>query len=242
MTRIVQVNGHGLFAPAINERSVVLDLGANLGKFSSEIIGQFGCRVIMVEANPDLSRLLQKNGTDVYTIAVGGSDGVATFNVSSNVEASSLLALPDESAYGATLDRRIEVKLVSLASLLKSTGPVDVLKMDIEGAEVAALGSVDDDALRNIGQITVEFHDDPSFHFDLGDSVSSVIARLERLGFTYLQFNRPSRTNALFLGPALGLSRIDAWILKVRYDFLPSLFYGIGRAGPVKWISRRRKG
>ena len=89
----------------------------------------------------------------------------------------------------------------------------------------AALASLTDEMLTRIGQITVEFHDDPRFQFGLHEEVAATIARLKRLGFTYLQFNRPRTTNALFIGPALGLSSATrAWI-KARFDVFRAMRY-----------------
>jgi FkbM family methyltransferase len=184
----------------------------------------------MVEANPELCAVLEERGLKVINAAVGAEDGRVILNVSSNPEGSSVLPLPAESIYGATLDRSIEVDAISLSSLLKTLpGPVDVLKLDIEGAEVAALNSLGDDELREIGQITCEFHDDPSFQFQMKDAVTGLISRLERIGFTCLQFNRPARTNSLFLGPALELSAAAHHWMRVRYDYWPGLVQTVGR-------------
>lgn len=236
MRQIIQINGHGLYAPAINARSLVVDLGANLGRFSDEVRTQFGCTPVMVEANPDLAlKLQQDSGAQVLNAAISGRDGVASFNVSVNPEASSLFELPEKSPYNAVLERRVEVREMSLDSLLKTfePRPVDVLKMDIEGAEVAALESVSDGALKSIGQLTVEFHDDATFGFDLKKGVDSTIDRLETLGFASLQFNRPARTNALFLGPSLELSAMKIAALRFRFDYARALFHA-----STQWLAR----
>lgn len=243
MSQIIQLNGHGLYAPALNTRTLVLDLGANLGRFSSEITDRFGCSVVMVEANPDLCRELERTGATVHNVAVAGTDGIVSLNISVNLEGSSVLPLPEQSIYGATLDRTIEVKAMSLASLLESVAPrhVDVLKIDIEGAEVEALNSVSDEDLLKIPQITVEFHDDPSFQFNLRGAVSATIDRLRKLGFAYLQFNRPHRTNALFLGPALDLSVTELGWLRIRYDYIPALLHSKTAFSFQTLFSKRRR-
>jgi Methyltransferase FkbM domain len=40
-----------------------------------------------------------------------------------------------------------------------SGGVVDVVKMDIEGAEIEVIASLDDDQIKRVGQWAIEFHD-----------------------------------------------------------------------------------
>ncbi len=232
MAPIIHISGHGVYAPAVSAESVVLDIGAILGAFSREISATFGCSPIVVEANPALVPALRDRlNVDIMNVAVGGEDGEAWFNVSLNPEGSSLLDLPERSVYDATLDRRIKVRSISLSTLLSTVSPrpIDVLKMDIEGAEIAALASVSDEMLGNIGQLTIEFHDDPTFGFGLEDQVDRAVERLEALGLVCLQFNRPSRNNTLFLGPRLGLSRLEIRKLRLRYDYWRAVRHGLSR-------------
>ena len=219
--------GHALYTPAVTRESIVIDLGANRGVFTDAIMRAFGCEVILVEPNPEFLPELEKPGRRVFALAIGATDGIVRFNIADNSEGSSVLPLPSESQFGATLREAITVPSMSLKSFIEQLDVthIDVLKLDIEGAETAALASLTDEMLTRIGQITVEFHDDPRFQFGLHEEVAATIARLKRLGFTYLQFNRPRTTNALFIGPALGLSSATrAWI-KARFDVFRAMRY-----------------
>jgi FkbM family methyltransferase len=212
--------GHALYTPAVTKDSIVIDLGANRGAFTDEMVEAFRCDVVLVEPNPEFLHDLEKPGRRVFSLAIGATDGIVSFNIANNSEGSSVLPLPSESQFGATLREAITVPSMSLRTFVEQLDVthIDVLKLDIEGAETAALASLSDEMLMRIGQITVEFHDDPRFHFGIHDEVMSTIARLKGLGFTYLQFNRPRTTNALFIGPAIGLSAAArAWI-KARFD------------------------
>ena len=79
--------------------------------------------------------------------------------------------------------RVIEVRAFSLPDLfdLIEVRPLDLLKMDIEGAEIELLNTCPPSILRQIRQISVEFHD----HCDLtpASEVSSTLAHLHKLGF-----------------------------------------------------------
>jgi hypothetical protein len=59
---------------------------------------------------------------------------------------------------------------------------IDVLKLDIEGAEYDLLAKQDDEWFRNIGQIIVEFHHHCIKAFSLDDT-KRAIERLTLLGY-----------------------------------------------------------
>lgn len=75
----------------------------------------------------------------------------------------------------------VEVKVP--AELLSSyiDRPVDMLKLDIEGAEELVLRNLDDtDMLRQVSQLTMEYHQVPD-----GNPLSAVLAKFERAGLRY---------------------------------------------------------
>src|SRR5262249_40125580 len=156
--------------PPLDSDSVVLDLGANRGEFAKQMSNRYGGTYYLVEANPVLAEALRVEGRfPVWHCAVAATEGPIHFNISQNDEGSSILNLPVESVYNCVLHETIEVQARKLESLFNEIRAprIDVLKMDIEGAEVMVLRSLADTILRAIGQITVEFHSDPVFGFDL---------------------------------------------------------------------------
>jgi hypothetical protein len=105
---------------------------------------------------------------------------------------------------------------------------IDLLKVDIEGAEVDLFATTCDQTLKRIQQITIEFHD-----FCGLISVKDVLAirrRLERLGFYGIPF---ARTNGdwLFVQPHL------CGIGSIRLRFAK---YIVGNAMGLGRIMRRR--
>jgi FkbM family methyltransferase len=134
---------------------VVVDAGAHRGEFSAEIIRRFGCQCHLIEANPELARNLTVAGAASITVAaLGARDGRGTLHVSENLEAAGLF-----NASSATTG--VEVKTISLATLIERLGitKIDILKLDIEGAEFELIASTPDQILQRINQISVEFHD-----------------------------------------------------------------------------------
>jgi FkbM family methyltransferase len=56
---------------------------------------------------------------------------------------------------------RLRVEGRHLGRLLLELGvaEIEVLKLDIEGAELEVIDSLSDDFFHNVGQLTIEFHD-----------------------------------------------------------------------------------
>src|SRR5215212_3687717 len=72
---LMSLRGHHFLATAINPDSVVVDLGAHLGEFSSEMSTRFGCRCYAVEAHPGLhERIAETPLVRKFNYAVGASD------------------------------------------------------------------------------------------------------------------------------------------------------------------------
>jgi FkbM family methyltransferase len=194
--------GHHFVAQALDADSVVVDLGANRGELSRQIRRRFGSRCFAVEPVPEL---LAAIGDDEVAskvqAAVVGSGGKATLTTSRNPEAASLYPTiaKHEGATGT-----IVVPAVTLEALLErwQLTHVDLLKVDVEGAEVELLEALDDSGFERFGQITVEFHD-----FLPGATppavVRRVVQRLRRLGFFALVMSRPrhDHSDVLFLRP-----------------------------------------
>jgi FkbM family methyltransferase len=120
---------------------VVLDLGANLGACAL-VAAARGCRVIAVEAHPDNVQLLRASAAanqftqlQVVHAAVSDRPGV--------------LRLVHDGPYGLIApdgvgDGGLEVVARTVDDILAEldVGHVDLVKMDIEGSEVAALGGM----------------------------------------------------------------------------------------------------
>ncbi len=92
----------------------------------------------------------------------------------------------------------VELEEVSVYSELLSAyidRPVDLLKMDVEGAEALILCDLDKTStLSKIRQITMEYHRTPD-----GNPLSAVLATLERAGLRYEigHWNTDARNNKI---------------------------------------------
>lgn len=192
--RTAQVRGHTFLPNFLNRTSKVIDLGMNKGDFAKVLRDRYGCSVAGVEANPSLARATSEWGDILCkNVAISGSDGFVEFFVNQqDSEASKIIT----QKFGS--DVTMTVPCVSLSSFLDEIGAeeVDLLKIDIEGAELDLVEQTEPDVLRRCAQITIEFH---SFVFtEQAPRVESAISRLSEAGFYHLDFSI-RRTDVLFI-------------------------------------------
>ena len=192
-----EICDHTLHPRFVNAASIVMDVGANRGAFSQAMIERFHCRCIALEPSPALFAQIAPSGLlEKHNVAIAGRSGPVSFHVSDVPVASSLAHRPP-----GTIET-IEVAAKRLEEFSKEQGlqAIDVLKMDIEGAEVEVFDSCSDSFLGSVGQITVEFHD----HVGLVSKpdILRVIDRLSRLGFLHFSKYLGSYYDTLFLNQA----------------------------------------
>lgn len=217
MLRIVRMRGHTFVADFVSPDGVVLDLGAHLGEFSEEIHKRLGCTCHALEPMPDLfAQIPERPGIRKHRLAVAAVEGPVTLYLSGNAEGHSLLEAHHGSALGT-----IVVPGTTLGAFFQDHGlaQVELLKVDIEGAEIAMFRSLTPEVLSKIKQMTVEFHDFlPSLA--LAGPVEEVTRNLIVQGFECFPFSWRDRADVLFVNRTLcPLSRTDAMLIRsvVRY-------------------------
>lgn len=215
---------------------VVIDAGANVGTFTLELAAT-ARRVIAVEANPATADLLERNLTrngvdnvEVVRAALWIDDAGVELDVSRTASAASVV---DERAAGA----RLPCPSTTLGSLIGEE-EIDLLKIDIEGAEYAVIGAATVEELRRIRQIVGELH-------PFGGSPDHLVDRLHHAGFEVTirrgPFFRPLAamrvlaTNARRVRGFRRLELVVAVTLVVSAIIAP--FPGLRRrlAGPELW-------
>lgn len=134
--------------PFSSDFATVVDVGASRGQFASFAQARFPrAKMICFEPLPqsrDTLALLLKGRADVLPFAVGDRSGSATFHVATADDSSSLLPIGHrqrEEYPGTEESRQVEVQVVTLAAALadRSIEPPALLKIDVQGAELAVL-------------------------------------------------------------------------------------------------------
>lgn len=195
--RVRQIRREGLayeppnfvYRPNLSTESVVIDGGCSYqADFSVFMIRRYGVRAFGVDPTRKHSAALrelegQHPGRFVHVpCAIAAADGMLTFTESRVNESGSLLQdhvnviQDDTTSY--------EVKAVTLQSLLRCIGvdAVDLLKLDLEGAEYELLGNVTSEQLRPFQQVFVEFHHHAVSRFQEADS-RRIVRRISGFGF-----------------------------------------------------------
>lgn len=179
-------------AETIKSSSIVWDVGANMGLFSFAAAGLAGPTGHVYSFEPDafLVGLLRRSArlnpeaapVDVIPCAVSDSISLATFNIAVRSRASNFLA-----GYGASQTGGIRetqsVLTVSLDWIAERIPPPDVLKIDVEGAELGVFrGAV---RLLEAKRPIIIFESHPENREELS-------AQLLKLGYTLYDSDLPA--------------------------------------------------
>lgn len=157
----------------------VVDLGGFIGDTAIFFANKGARRVLSYEPAPFLYEFAKKNilsnglsdRVELINACVCDKDGLATLNFSESPGASSII-------FSIYPIQRFECKMISLDSIIANLGRVDLLKVDIEGAEWSMFrGSVK--AMEAVDRIIVEVHGNNNVH----GSNKAMQELLRQLGF-----------------------------------------------------------
>jgi FkbM family methyltransferase len=213
--RIDRIKDHTFIAGLLTPGGCVVDLGMNRGQFAGEIQAKYRSTVCGVEPNPLLFEEIA-SGDDLRALnyAIGPSGTLAKLHVDrEHCEASSL-------TYRGQSGPVVSVRCVCFPELLTlwNAGPIDLLKVDIEGAELEMLRSTPAQYLLRARQMTVEFH----ACVGIGSvvEIEGIIRRLDEIGFTAIDFST-NYSDVLFVNRhAVRLAPSDlAWLLCQKFYF-----------------------
>jgi FkbM family methyltransferase len=172
------------FAPDGDE-PFILDCGSNIGisiLFFKKLFPH--ARVIGFEPDKSTFELLSRNVSEnglsdvsLHNVALSSTIGDATFFSNSRQTHGTLkMSLLQQRIDGETQ----QVPCVTLSSFVQ--GPVDLLKMDIEGAEMGVMQEVAAaGALKGVRAIVIEYH----HHIRSEDGLSEMLRLLEDHSFRY---------------------------------------------------------
>lgn len=161
-----------------NSRPVIIDCGANIGLsviYFHQLIPD--AKIIAIEADPNVASILEENlktnncQAEVITKAVWNSDD--------ELLSFSQLGADSGSFYGT--ENIIQVKTIRLKSILEQFDEIELIKIDIEGAELTVV----EDAymeFKKANKVFIEFH---SF-FGQEQKLDRILELLSSIGFRYI--------------------------------------------------------
>ena len=171
----------------------VIDLGANIGLASLYFATQYeGCRIVAVEPHPETFALLQRNLAPLVTrgqaklinAAVWSSKSPLTGNWTDRYSGFAVHDTP------GTLSG---IAGITMHDIIEQSGfaSVDLLKMDIEGAETELFRELS--WLSRVNAIAIEFHDDTRENTRFDSLMQEHGFRVVESKHTVLAIRKPSR-------------------------------------------------
>lgn len=205
---LTTIEWHSFVGDRLSSSSIVIDLGANAGRFARKMRAKFDCDVIAVEPNPALIPLINPTGDPRLTVrscaATGEAGTQLTFTVDDTNDLASRISSVDPFQPNAIL-----VEGATLSQIVGWTARdfIDMVKIDIEGAEVSLIKNCDPVTLGKIGQLTIELHD--FCGLISAAEVCEVKAHLKASGFFGFNLSRVGHQDTIFLNRRF--YRIGMW-------------------------------
>jgi FkbM family methyltransferase len=153
--------GWSIPANSLGKDAVVVDIG--LGddiSFSESLISRYGCAIHGFDATPKSVRYLKDlrlNGFFLHEFCVGATRTRARFYLPNNEAHISGSLTPADHVGG----KQLELDVIPLRDVFRyaKADRIDLLKMDIEGAEYSVIDSLDfQECAQRIAILCVEFH------------------------------------------------------------------------------------
>jgi FkbM family methyltransferase len=219
---VIIISSHFLMKKFINNNSTIIDLGANKGNFYKEMIKNFDCNCIAIEASPLLFNQLPKfPKLSTYNFALNKNNDVIKFYLSNNSEANSINS---KIAKEWNIYDEIYVSGITLNTFLDRhyTHQIDILKVDIEGAELEILENLPKKYFSNILQIPIEFHDFlDATHLP---RIKVLVKKMKSYGFLVVKISLDDWREVLFINnKKLKLTRRQRLRLNIIHNILQKI-------------------
>lgn len=202
----------------IDNCRVVFDIGANVGLWTKYILSKNAGKVYCFEPNKKALSHLKKSlsedkNVDIIDKAVYKENTTLKFYIDDeNSLVSSILSQTGKSHSYA-------VEAISLKTAIEMSGEsmVDLIKMDIEGAEFEIIENIDSEICDKVGSFLIEYHD---FYFENGEEkVNDLINKLKYYGY---KVERSTIENSKFIYASK--ARKNYWVNKSEQIVLRDLY------------------
>ena len=225
MAESFQFRVYDVAAAPLRPGDLVFDVGANHGFFACRAAWK-GARVQAFEPDPRLLPLLRENVAangladriTVHAGAIAGHDGEATLHLTESMGGGMNSVAPRfVRAFGGGDAGTARVPCWTLPSLLRrhaDAGPARLVKLDCEGAELAALRLLEDFDLARVDAFAIEFHPEA---YPLEELLGLVFSWR---GFHVARLARPGAGDMLHVVSERAL-REDLRLAAKRFEFSP---------------------
>lgn len=182
-----------LFRSKIKPAMTIIDIGANLGYYTvlaSRLVGEQGL-VLAFEPEPNFFKLLSKNinrndikNVNHYEMAIAEKKGISELHLSDENKGHNSLIYSEE------LKTSVNVKTTTLDDFLNSQiiKKVDIIKMDIEGAEILAIEGMKNTLIKHTPLLFLEFS--PHLIAKLNRNPIDFLSVLREIGYSVYHINK----------------------------------------------------
>ena len=185
-----------LFRSKAKTDMTIIDIGANLGYYTaiaSRLTGDNGL-VIAFEPEPNFFKLLSRNisrnnmkNAICFEIAVAEKNGLTNLYLSNENKGHNSIIRSEE------LKTSTQVKTTTLDDFLfyQKITKVDIIKMDIEGAEILALEGMKNTLMKHLPLLFLEFS--PHSIIKLNRNPADFLSTLRKIGYSVFEINKARR-------------------------------------------------
>jgi FkbM family methyltransferase len=172
----------------------IVDAGANVGVFTEYLIqNELSEKIIAIECDSKALKDLKNNFKREYRVeiipkALNSTNDKITFYQSEENPVISSVIPPDKlknHMAGVKGNNEVIVDTVTIKDLVDKLGIIDLLKIDIEGAEYEIIKNVNPSLFKNINNLLIECH---FFEEDYLEKYSSLIKKLSDNGYKVEEF------------------------------------------------------
>lgn len=169
--------------------NTVVDAGANIGVFSEYLIRKkFAKKITAIECDPAALKDLHTNyefndNVTVIDRALSFSNDPITFYSCPENSVISSTVSPEDVAHhraGILGSKKVVVNTITIKDIVDKLGHIDLLKIDIEGAEYKIVENLDPSLANNISNIFIECH---FFEKNYKESYQKLINKVKSMGY-----------------------------------------------------------
>ena len=185
-----------LFRSKAKTDMTIIDIGANLGYYTAIASRRAGERglVIAFEPEPNFFKILSRNisrnnmkNAICFEIAVAEKNGLTNLYLSNENKGHNSIIRSEE------LKTSTQVKTTTLDDFLfyQKITKVDIIKMDIEGAEILALEGMKNTLIKHLPLLFLEFS--PHSIIKLNRNPADFLSTLRKIGYSVFEINKARR-------------------------------------------------
>jgi FkbM family methyltransferase len=178
---------------SIQPDDVVVDLGGNIGAFTTYALSKGASKVYTVEPFPMYVNFLHKNlepfsdKVEIIPMAISDSNGKTELMI--NFQNNTILNDVYKELNWENNDKSVTVDKIDLVTLSEKNNIdiINYLKVDVEGSEYLVFNGVDDSFLSNkVEKVAIEYH------WNFNGKVNPIIEKLNRCNFQVYEFETES--------------------------------------------------